>query len=55
MSKKRKQLEPMEAIKRLLILDLIIRGVQSKDIAHILGTDPSVITRMVPSRCLKKK
>jgi hypothetical protein len=53
--KQRQQLEPIEAVKRLLILGLIKQGVQSKDIANVLGTDPSVITQMVPSRKVAEK
>lgn len=42
-------------IKKLLILALIKQGVQSKEIAAVLGVDPAIITRMVPSRKLKAK
>ena len=43
-----------EDIKRLLILDLIVKGVQSKNIAQALGVDNAVITRIVPARKVKK-
>lgn len=43
----------LEDIKKLLILDLIVRGVQGKDIAQVLGVDKSTITRLVPSRKIK--
>lgn len=42
-------------IKKLFILALIKQGVQSKEIASILGVDPAVITRLVPSRKLKNE
>jgi predicted transcriptional regulator len=41
-------------IKKLLILALIKQGVQSKEIASVLGVDPAMITRIVPSRQMKK-
>lgn len=43
----------IEDIKKLLILDLIARGVQGKDIAQVLGVDKSTITRIVPARKIK--
>ena len=50
----KKIIQELEAIKRLLILDLITRGVQGKSIAAVLGVDPAVISRIVPARQLKK-
>ena len=41
-------------IKKLLILALIKQGVQSKEIASVLGVDAATITRIVPSRKAKK-
>jgi len=49
-----KEMEPLEIIKRLLILGLIKNGVQSKDIAAVLGVDPATITRIVPARKVNK-
>lgn len=43
----------IEDIKKLLILGLISRGVQGKDIAQVLGVNKSTITRLVPSRKIK--
>lgn len=43
------------SIKRLLVLQLITSGVQGKDIASALGVDQSVISRLVPSRKVKKR
>lgn len=40
-------------IKKLLILMMIKHGVQSKEIAAVLGVDPAVISRMVPARKVK--
>lgn len=45
-----KSIKILEDIKRLLILQLIEDGVQSKDIANILKVDPAVISRMVPRK-----
>ncbi|HEX7319896.1 MAG TPA: helix-turn-helix domain-containing protein [bacterium] len=42
--------DELKDIKRILILALIKQGIKSKDIAQALNIDPSVITRMVPSR-----
>lgn len=49
----KKALQLLEDIKKLLILDLITRGVQGKDVAQVLGVDKSTITRLVPSRKVK--
>jgi hypothetical protein len=43
----------LEDIKKLLILDLVTRGIQGKDIAQVLGVDKSTITRIVPTRKIK--
>lgn len=53
--KQSEKLEPLEEIKRLLILGLIHNNVQAKDIAYVLGVDKSVISRIVPSRQVKKR
>lgn len=45
--KKSEKLEPLEEIKRLLILGLINQGVKGKDIATMLEVDPAIISRMV--------
>ena len=44
----------LEDIKKLMILDLVAKGVQSKSIAAVLGVDNAVITRTVPARKIKK-
>ena len=44
----------LEDVKKLLILDLVTKGVQSKHIAHVLGVDKAVITRIVPARKIRK-
>lgn len=43
----------LEDIKKLLVLGLITRGAQGKDIAQVLGVDKSTITRIVPARKIK--
>lgn len=45
--KKIEKLEPLEEIKRLIILGLINQGVKGKDIAAVLDVDPSVVSRLI--------
>ncbi len=45
----------LDAIKRLLVLQLLTSGVQSSAIARALGVDNSVVSRLVPARHVKKK
>jgi predicted transcriptional regulator len=56
---KRKSVDPiakeLDAIKRLLVLQLITSGVQSNDVARTLGVSNSVVSGLVPARSLKKK
>lgn len=44
----------LEAIKRLLVLQLITSGVQSTHIAASLGVDVSTISRLVSMRRVKR-
>lgn len=53
--KRRKQLEPLEAIKRLLILSLAKDGTTtSEEVARVLEISPSAIRTIVPFRTKKK-
>ncbi len=52
-NKKTNQL--LDDIKKLLVLALTHQGIQSKDIASVLGVDPAIVSRMVPARKIKKK
>ena len=45
----------LDAIKRLLVLQLITSGVQSSTIATALGVSNSKVTRLVPARKAKKR
>jgi predicted transcriptional regulator len=45
----------LDAIKRLLVLQLLTSGVQAKDIAHALGVDASAVSRLVPARRVRKR
>ncbi len=45
----------LEAIKKLLILQLVTSGVKSGDVAKVLGMDKSDLSRLVSTRGLKKK
>lgn len=47
-------LTEVSQIKRLLVLQLITSGVQTRDIAVALKVHPSVVSRWVPSRRVKK-
>ncbi len=44
----------LEDIKRLLILDLVAKGVQAKNIAEVLGVANSTIAGIVSTRRIKK-
>lgn len=52
--KKTIKLEPLESIKRLLILQLAISGVNSDVIADALEVDSSTIRKIVSMRKAKK-
>ena len=45
----------LDAIKRLLVLQLITSGVQSSTVATALGVSNSKVTRLVPARKAKKR
>ena len=47
--------DELDAIKRLMILQLITSGIQSKDIASALGVDKSILSRLVPVRKVKRR
>jgi len=47
--------ELLEDLKNLLILDLISKDIQGKDIAAVLGVDPAVVSRIVSKRTKKKQ
>jgi len=44
----------LDAIKRLLILQLVTSGVQAADIASALQVDRSVVSRLFPTRKVKR-
>ncbi len=44
----------LDSIKRLLVLQLVTSGVQNTAIASALGVDASVVSRLVPTRKVKK-
>lgn len=44
----------LDAIKRLLMLQLVTSGVQAGDIAAALQVDRSVISRLFPTRKVKR-
>ncbi|OGM11429.1 hypothetical protein A2Z22_00930 [Candidatus Woesebacteria bacterium RBG_16_34_12] len=51
----KKILNQLEAIKKLLVLQLSTQGINSVGIGSVLGVDSSVVRRMVPIRKIKKK
>lgn len=46
--------DELVAIKRLLVLQLITSGVQATSIASALGVDKSSVSRLVPTRKVKR-
>ena len=56
MAKKKKQsLEPLEAIKRLLILNAILNGAELKDIEKVLEITDRRVRQIVSTKEIKKK
>ncbi len=53
--KKSEKLEPLEEIKRLLVLGLVSQGVKGKDIAAVLEVDPAIVSRILKGGADKKK
>lgn len=45
--KKNDRLDPLEEIRRLIILGLFTQGVKGKNIAAILEVDPAIISRLL--------
>jgi len=46
--------EGLEAIKRLLILQLITSGVKGRDVASALGVHESVVSRLIAKRKVRR-
>jgi IS30 family transposase len=46
--------DELDAIKRLLILQLITSGVKARDVASALGVHESVISRLFQTRKVKR-
>jgi predicted XRE-type DNA-binding protein len=44
----------LDAIKRLMILSLVQRGFQQKEIASALDVDEAILSKMFPKGLLKK-
>jgi len=51
---KKESLGPLEEIKRLLILKLILEGVSTEDIGKTLGVSSKTIQRLVSIKKIKK-
>ena len=52
--KTKRSLDPLEAIKRLLVLQLLINKASLENIAEILDVDSSTIRHMISIRRIKK-
>jgi len=50
-----KQLKELQAIKKLLVLQLLNQGIQADAIADLLGMDRADFSRMFPVRKLLKR
>ena len=50
-----KQLRELQAIKKLLVLQLLNQGIQADAIADLLGMDRADFSRMFPVRKLLKR
>lgn len=44
----------LETVKKLMILDLVMKGVEQGDIAEIIGVSPATVSTMFPKGVLKK-
>lgn len=51
----KKLLDPLEAIKRLLILDLYIKDVSTREIGPLLNISYKTIERLIPTRLKHEK
>jgi transposase len=47
--------EQLDQLKRLVMLQMVVSGVQANQIAKVLGVSKSVISGIVPARLLKKR
>lgn len=47
-------LDELKALKRLLVLQLMMSGVQTTDIASALGVNKSTVSKLVPLRKVKR-
>ena len=45
----------LDAIKRLLVLQLLTSGVQATAVAQAMGVAKSAVSKLVPARKVKKK
>jgi len=50
-----KELKELQAIKKLLVLQLLNQGIQAEAIADLLGMDRADFSRMFPVRKLLKR
>lgn len=44
----------LETVKKLMILDLVMKGVEQGDIADVIGVSPATVSTMFPKGVLKK-
>lgn len=49
-----KELKELQAIKKLLVVQLLVNGVAAADLADLIGMDPADFSRAFPARKLLK-
>lgn len=54
-TKRTAQLDPLEAIKRLLAMQLLSQGVSAEIIASVLEISPGRLSQIIPARDIKPK
>lgn len=48
------QLSELQVLKKLTILDLVMKGVEQGDIAEVIGVSPATVSTMFPKGVLAK-
>ena len=48
------QLSELQVLKKLTILDLVMKGVEQGDIAEVIGESPATVSTMFPKGVLAK-
>ena len=48
------QLSELQVLKKLMILDLVMKGVEQGDVAEVIGVSPATVSTMFPKGVLAK-